>query len=344
MTDNLIFKSLSNPLHKISVHNVTLVDAQPADDGKSALLTVEYQGSQQVLRGDCWFGDSSRSDIGQVGYVIPVPNRPDPEPGAVFFRPYQDQSLRRVYELDSTNEEYQLVPLNLGIYPHHRADCVCGWRCDSRPEGFLAPAGLVPGANGEFVHDETEVVSVRIPPEFSREARRHQMKPVELLESFIGDLAGIHNFANKPRADRYGSNGSDERMLASNWLDRAHGMNALDASELDDATEEAQEWEAQQDEWSEMLGEYADRGGDPEQLLQAVDGVLAKLDELGPEFELDLQAEIDATQTLPKLTELTAPQLAYLEKWLASNGPNNLLKWPGWQDAMVSQFRTSKDD
>ncbi|MBX8557101.1 hypothetical protein K5D56_21785 [Pseudomonas cichorii] len=287
MNDNLIFKSLSNPLHKISVHNVTLVDAQPSGDGKGAVLTVEYQGNQQVLRGDNWFGDSSCRDIGQVGYVVPAPNKPDEEPGAVFFRPYQDQSLRRVYELDSTNEAFQLVPLNFGIYPHHRAHCVCGWRCDSRPDGFLAPAGLVPGANGEFVHDETDVVSVRIPPEFSREALRHQMKTVELLESFIGDLAGIHNFANKPRADRYGSNGSDERMLASNWLDRAHGMNAIDLDAADDLEAERKIWEEQRSEWEDLLCQYADNGGDAELLLQAFDKLVDKLDESGPEVLLE---------------------------------------------------------
>ncbi|UQB76493.1 hypothetical protein KI429_00660 (plasmid) [Pseudomonas shirazica] len=174
-------------------------------------------------------------------------------------------------------------------------------------------------------------------PEFEWEARRHQMKAADLLESFIGDLAGIQNYANKPRADRFGSNGSDERMLAENWLERAHGMKAIDPDQLSQQIEEAEEWDAQQDEWSELLGEYADRGGDPRQLLEAVDGVLTKLDELGPDFVLDLQAEVEATQTLPKLTELNPSQLAYLEKWLASNGPNNLLKWPGWHDARLGQ-------
>ncbi|HCE0607755.1 MULTISPECIES: hypothetical protein [Pseudomonas] len=330
--DALIFPG--DRVHSVSIHNVTLVGGQLSEDGVTPQMIVEYQGKQHVLRAT---RPVYEKDIGKVGYVLPSQFPSAAEYGSTIFRAYQDQSLRRVYELDTTNDEYHMVPLNHGKWPHHRAHLQCGWRCDSRPTGFLAPAGLVPGANGEFVPDETEVVSVRIPPEFEWEARRHQMKAADLLESFIGDLAGIQNYANKPRADRFGSNGSDERMLAENWLERAHGMKAIDLDQLSQQIEEAEEWDAQQDEWSELLGEYADRGGDPRQLLEAVDGVLTKLDELGPDFVLDLQAEVEATQTLPKLTELNPSQLAYLEKWLASNGPNNLLKWPGWHDARLGQ-------
>ncbi|OTI52550.1 hypothetical protein CAY96_34975 [Pseudomonas aeruginosa] len=114
-------------------------------------------------------------------------------------------------------------------------------------------------------------------------------------------------------------------------------MKGIDPDQLSQQIEEAEEWDAQQDEWSDMLGDYVDRGGDARQLLDAVDGVLTKLDELGPDFVLDMQGEVEAAHTLPKLTELNPSQLAYLEKWLASNGPNNLLKWPGWHDARVGQ-------
>lgn len=331
-SDDLIFP-VGWP-HSVSIHNVTLVGGQLSEDGATPQLIVEYQGKQHVLRAT---RSANEGDIGKVGYVLPSKFPSAAEHGTMIFRAYQDQSLRRVYELDTTNDEHQMVPLNHGKWPHHRAHMTCGWRCDSRPTGFLAPAGLVPGAKGEFVPDETEVVSVRIPPEFEWEARRHQMKPAELLESFIGDLAGIQNYGSRPRADRFGSNGSDERMLADHWLERAHGMRAIDPDQLNQQTEEAEEWDAQLDEWSDLLGEYVDRGGDPRQLLEAVDGVLTKLDELGPDFVLDLQAEVEATQTLPRLTELNPTQLAYLEKWLASNGPNNLLKWPGWHDARIGQ-------
>lgn len=285
MTDNLHFKHLSNPFHRVPVHNITLLDIQPGDEGRST-LTVEYQGAQSVLCGRHW-SEAYRSYVGQVGYIVPAKPYESSLPGdpaLVHFRPYDDQSLRRVYELDCTNDEFQLVPLNFGSFPHHRAHRICAWRCDARPDGFLVPAGLVPGLEGRFVADETEVVSVRVPPEFVREARRVQMKPVELLESFIGDVSGIHNFANNPRADRFGSNGSDERDMAEAWLERAHGMNAVDLHELE---EEGQKWEDQRGEWEDLLCQYTDRGGDAELLLQALDKLVAKLDETGPETLLD---------------------------------------------------------
>lgn len=288
MTDNLHFKQVSNPFQRVPVHNITLLDIQPRDDGKST-LTVEYQGAQSVLFGSHW-SEAYRSYVGQVGYIVPAKPYESSLPGdpaLVHFRPYADQSLRRVYELDSTNDEFQLVPLNFGSFPHHRAHRICAWRCDDLPDGFLAPAGLVPGPAGRFVADETEVVSVRVPPEFVREASRVQMKPVELLESFIGDVSGIHNFANNPRADGYGSNGSDERDMAAGWLERAHGMNAIDLDELAEREEQGQEWEAQRSEWEDLFCQYADSGGDAELLLKAFDKMLDKLDESGPEALLE---------------------------------------------------------
>ena len=59
--------------------------------------------------------------------AIPIPS-PDPEPGAVFFRIYQDQTLRRMYELGSTNQNFQPVPLSVGSYPMDLAHRVRGQR------------------------------------------------------------------------------------------------------------------------------------------------------------------------------------------------------------------------
>lgn len=113
------------------------------------------------------------------------------------------------------------------------------------------------------------------------------MKPVELLESFIGDVSGIHNFSNNPRADRFGSNGSDERDMAAGWLERAHGMNAIDLGELAEREEEAQEWEDQRGEWEDLLCTYADRGGNAEQLLDVISTLVDKLENSGPEVLLE---------------------------------------------------------
>lgn len=179
--------------------------------------------------------------------------------GACSFREYVDQSLRRIPELDS----YTRIA-------NGRALSAIGWSCDKRPEGFRAPAGIIPGENGAFVPDETEEVVVRVPPEFIRECRRVQMSAEQVLVSFIGDLAGINNFVSCPRADGYGSNGSDERMLADNWLDRAHGMNAIDLDALDQQDEENEEKQFLRDDFVELLDDYEQAGGDPNEFYSTV--------------------------------------------------------------------------
>ena len=46
------------------------------------------------------------------------------------------------------------------------------------------------------------------------------MKPEVVLRGFIGDLYGIINWSNHPRADGYGSSGSDERRMAEEYYER----------------------------------------------------------------------------------------------------------------------------
>jgi len=46
------------------------------------------------------------------------------------------------------------------------------------------------------------------------------VEPETVLRGFIADLCGIMNWASNPRADGYGSNGSDERDFASAYYDR----------------------------------------------------------------------------------------------------------------------------
>jgi hypothetical protein len=191
--------------------------------------------------------------------------------GHVYFRAYVDSSLRRVPAMDALDKvaaDDERTP----IAQH-------GWCCDAKPEGFVAPAGLIPGERGDFVPDATIAVTVRVPPEFVREAARVQLTPKALLESFIGDLAGVQNFIACPRADGYGSNGSDERNYAEAWLERAHGMNGIDLDELEDRREVAREKAQQRDELVSLLAEYEDAGGDPEELISAVQAIVDRENE-----------------------------------------------------------------
>jgi hypothetical protein len=62
--------------------------------------------------------------------------------------------------------------------------------------------------------------TLELPPEFIELCARDKVKPQTVLRGFIADLCGIINWANNPRADGYGSNGSDERRRAEEYYDR----------------------------------------------------------------------------------------------------------------------------
>jgi len=63
-------------------------------------------------------------------------------------------------------------------------------------------------------------VCLPLPPEFIELCKRDGVTPETVLRGFIGDVCGIINWANNPRTDGYGSNGSDERMMAYEYYER----------------------------------------------------------------------------------------------------------------------------
>jgi len=63
-------------------------------------------------------------------------------------------------------------------------------------------------------------VTLDLPPEFVALCAADGVTPETVLRGFIADLAGIINWTKAPRADGYGSNGSDERMMAQAYYDR----------------------------------------------------------------------------------------------------------------------------
>lgn len=256
-----IFAALAQPHSTVVVHNVKLVDVRPGGDGQE-LLTIEHAGTtRELLGGGRWSDAHSRWQVGRMGYVEAARPIGTVPVGACYFRDYIDQSLRRVPELDSLQ----------------RGDAeAVGWRCDARPQGFRAPVGLIPGEQGRFVPDATVAVTLRVPPEFVRECQRVQMTPEQLLRSFVGDLAGIRNLFAYPRADGYGSNGSDERDMAEAWLDRAHGMNAIDLDAEEARKEAAQEDAARRDDFADLLDEFVRNGGEADAMLAMVEELVAK--------------------------------------------------------------------
>jgi len=267
-----VFASLQNPshlAHQVEFHNVRLVDVTPGPDIYQT-LTVEYQGEiRKVIGGGRWHAELSRRDIGKFGYLvraIPMSNENMPV-GASYFRDYLDQSLRRVPELDD---------LRGTRFANGKVPATVGWWCESKPTGFLAPAGLIPGENGQFIPDETIAVMVRVPPEFVRECRGVQRSPEEVLHGFIGDLAGISNYVSAPRADQFGSNGSDERMYAEQWLGRAYGMDKVDVYDLEAKDAEREQRQSEYDDLASLLDDYVAAGGNSDELYNAVQELVEK--------------------------------------------------------------------
>jgi uncharacterized protein YuzB (UPF0349 family) len=252
----------------VIVHNVKLVDVRQTNNGHELLIVEHGNALHELIGGGKWDGKASSRNIGEMGYIIPARSSVLSLPaGACYFRAYADQSLRRIPELDC-HDWYGS--------DHNRTAVVVGWCCDARPHGFRAPIGIVPGEGGSFVPDETVAITLQIPPEFARECRRVQLTPSELLRSFIADLAGIQNYVMCPRADLYSSNGSDEREYAQAWLERAHGMDAIDLDALNAAEQEARDQQLERDDFADLLDEFKHCGGSADELFAAVQALIVQ--------------------------------------------------------------------
>jgi hypothetical protein len=158
-------------------------------------LIVEHQGDTLDLPTFPNSKDCLSVLIGKTGIVQFVP-----ESDYWRFVAYQDQSLRRVYELDHSDR--------------------IGWKNDSKGDRWTAPVCIVPGEYGAFIEDDTEEVTIAVPPEFFDLCDRLNATPEQVLRAFVADAAEIINYVANPRADGYSSNGRDERRLADDYLNR----------------------------------------------------------------------------------------------------------------------------
>lgn len=245
------FEEVTKPWSQVTLHNVHLLAARPTEDSFT-MLTVEYQGARRdLISASRWDDRWSPLDVGRHGYLVPVEPIDSVHQWACRFRTYSDQSLRRLFELDAKEQ--------------------WGWRCDDRPQGFLAPAGLFPSDKGGYVADETVQVTLRIPPEFVRLCWGVDRKPLDVLRGFVGDAANINNYTNRPRADGYDSNGSNERDMARAWLQRAYGMDAIDVDQLELAAEARAIQADARDDFGALLDDFIEYGGSANELHAAVD-------------------------------------------------------------------------
>lgn len=61
---------------------------------------------------------------------------------------------------------------------------------------------------------------LKLPDEFVSLCEEDGVTPDLVLRGFIADLCGIVSWADAPRQDGYGSNGSDERDMAWAYYER----------------------------------------------------------------------------------------------------------------------------
>lgn len=201
-------------------------------------------------------------DTGKVGYLAigrAVPVGPDRFRREAKFNPYPDQTLRRDPLLDSA----------AGL----------GWKCAAKPAGFIAPHHIVPGTDGAYIPAKTTAVTLAVPEEFLALCSRYQVSAEAALRGFIADAAGLQNFFACPRADRYQSNGSDERDQAADYLRRAYGHSELSPEDEDDRWEAqaaAQEREYRLEELAGLLDSYVEAGCDGDDLIALVEQQVEK--------------------------------------------------------------------
>lgn len=142
--------------------------------------------------------------VGDVGVVAFGENE---EP---TFWPYAEPRLRRWPEQDFAGDPEK------GIAPFW------SWRLQGSDDRISCKPHFIPGKDGRFIPDETESLAIQIPPEFVQMCAGRALDPELVLRGFIADLCRLQSYVVNPREDGFSSNGSDERMMAEQWFDRAY--------------------------------------------------------------------------------------------------------------------------
>ena len=126
------------------------------------------------------------------------------------FWAYAHQRLRRWPEQDYPGDEAK------GYAPFW------SWKLDGSEERISCKPHFLPGKDGNYIEDETEPVEIPVPPEFFELCESRGLTPEQVLRGFIADVCGLQSFVVNPREDGFSSNGSDERMYAEQWFERAY--------------------------------------------------------------------------------------------------------------------------
>lgn len=130
--------------------------------------------------------------------------------GDFLFWPYPDQRLHRWPERDMPADESRSFP---GAW---------SWRLKGSDVRITVKPEFIPGEGGRYIEDQTDSVEINVPPEFTALCASRGITVETALRGFIADVCGLQNYVNNPREDGFSSNGSDERMYAGQWFDRAY--------------------------------------------------------------------------------------------------------------------------
>lgn len=240
------------------LHNVRFVQFA-SRDGTPVLVVQHDDMTYHVIAAyDC--APHAENKVGYLVRATPPIGTPRIDLSEKYwFYEYPDQSLRRVPELD--------------WHQHTGAD-VIGWVCDAKPRGFRAPIGLIPGENGQFISADLTTISLDVPSEFVELCRDVALTPLDVLRGFIADVCGLQNLIVRPRADGFSSNGSDERMYAEQWFDRAYDMRREDAAQWRDALDQEEDREVHRDNLMQCLDDYLDAGGNADTFIDQVEKIV----------------------------------------------------------------------
>jgi hypothetical protein len=170
-----------------------IYDAELTDiDASARRITFHADGQELTF-------DTPHPDVWQAGMVGRLTLRSD---GTFSFRAYCDPRLRRDASADD-------IPAKQW-----------GWRLgDYR---FQVKAGVTPGINGTVIREDLRRLTIDLPREFVDLCEAHRLPPGAALRAFIADVCALQNFVTLPREDGYCSLGSDERLFARQYWERAH--------------------------------------------------------------------------------------------------------------------------
>ena len=189
-----------------------------SDNGNGNALLVEYGGQEIILPADPVHASQMHKALQSGVFSKPtgaarlIARRADGTPIRYYFEIYPDQTLKRAPELDVF--EYSPEKYN--------ANCI-GWRNALNPAGFLAPKGIIPGEQGNFISDSAESFEVDVPYEFTDLCTRLRCDPVIVLRDFVAHACRLKNTASLPRGDGLTSQGEAAEELIARYLEQVYG-------------------------------------------------------------------------------------------------------------------------